>query len=131
MNLKLVMVDDDELVIFLHKMIIDSSGLFLDIKACNSGRAALDYMCEQQADDTFFLVLLDINMPVMNGWDVLDAVQGMPFAGNMRVVMLTSSINTADKEKASKYPQVISFREKPLTVEMCAEIKRLPDIAGL
>jgi CheY-like chemotaxis protein len=75
--------------------------------------------------------LLDINMPVMNGWEFLQAVQTTDFADSLSVIMVTSSIDQGDREQARQFKQVITFMEKPLNVETCKQILHLPELSNM
>jgi CheY-like chemotaxis protein len=88
-----------------------------------NGREALDNLLATADADTRSLILLDINMPVMSGWEFLDAIQDQPFAKHMKVAMVTSSVDASDKLKAKTYPQVVGFLEKPITVDMLNDLK--------
>jgi CheY-like chemotaxis protein len=73
------------------------------------------------------LILLDINMPVMNGWDFLDLYAALEaeLPKKICIVMLSSTVDQADYDRANTYSQVSGFHSKPLTKE------NLPDIAAL
>lgn len=60
------------------------------------------------------LVLLDLDMPLMDGWEFLDALANVPSAQSIRVFVQTSSIQPDDQEKALSYKQVAGFFSKPL-----------------
>lgn len=60
------------------------------------------------------LILLDLDMPLMDGWEFLAALANHSPAASVRVFVLTSSINSDDKTKASNYPAVKGFFIKPL-----------------
>jgi CheY-like chemotaxis protein len=65
------------------------------------------------------ILFLDINMPVLSGWDVLDKFINFPEVTKQqfKIFMLSSSVNTEDKQKASNNPMVSGFIEKPLTID--------------
>lgn len=130
MDLQVLIVDDDEIVIFLHEVVVVKSGLSPAPLSFKDGKAALDYLQEQYQEGVHYLVLLDINMPIMNGWEFLEALQIEPCSSCVSVVMVTSSINGLDREKARQYKQVVDFVEKPLHLEACERIKHLPAFAG-
>lgn len=124
MSLHVMLIDDDETVIYLHKIIVKDSSLTKDPYCAYNGKQALEYLQQKQnTDPVHFLVLLDINMPIMNGWEFLDGIQQEDFAGKITVVMVTSSTDNADRKKARAYKQVIDFVEKPITNTDCEKIK--------
>ena len=57
-------------------------------------------------------MLLDLNMPIMNGWQFLDTLIGIDpdFANKLKIVVLSSSVDPKDKEKAADYPNIILFQ---------------------
>ena len=129
MNPKILIVDDDKMVTMLHKLMVERSKLGTNPKAFSDGKAALDFLNIEHDDSEHYLVLLDINMPIMNGWEFLDAVNEKSFANQLHVVMVTSSVDNGDKLKATQYPQVIGFLEKPLKIDNCNFIKTIPSVA--
>lgn len=128
MSLKVLLVDDDAMIIFLHKYVVQISGLSSDPVCLANGEEAIDYLQVNYSSGDHYLVLLDINMPVMDGWGFLDAIQAMPFTDLIIVIVVSSSIDNHDRERALKYKHVIDFIEKPLDVELCEQIKRLPQL---
>lgn len=131
MKLKTLIVDDDEMVIFLHKIAVADSGLSPHPDAVINGRLALDYISQNADSDISFLILLDINMPEMDGWEFLDAIQKLDSAAGIYVVMVTSSVDHRDRKRAQAYNQVIDYIEKPLTVSTCSLIKNLDQLQNL
>lgn len=123
MKINTLLVDDDEVVLFLHRMLLERSTLPSPSGIFHNGKEALDFICKEPPNRTPCLVFLDINMPVMNGWEFLDAVQQERFRDKVYVVMVTSSINSQDVHTASKYPQVIDYIEKPLRREFFPVLK--------
>lgn len=126
-----MIVDDDEIVIALHKIIVEKSGLSPAPESFTGGKEALNYLEEQHQEGHSYLILLDINMPNMSGWDFLDIIQTKSISGHISVIMVTSSIDIKDKEMAEQYKHVIDFVEKPLNFDVCKRIKQLLQIAHL
>ena len=122
MALEIVIVDDDDVFLFLHNLTVADSGLATSTHDYDSGKKALQYLEEHNKPDEYYLIFLDINMPIMNGWQFLDAIQSLPYADQVSVVIVTSSIDTSDREKAKLYDQVIDFVEKPLNISDCGRI---------
>lgn len=123
MTFRTLIVDDDSIIIFIHKKLVSKSGFPVAPESYLNGREVLDKLIASADDSTHSLILLDINMPVMSGWEFLDAIQDQPFAKHMKVAMVTSSVDASDKLKAITYPQVIGFLEKPITVDMLNDLK--------
>ena len=123
MNLKVLLVDDDEVVLFLHDLMIIKSELSTKTIAFKSGITALDFLYQQHSKDERYLIFLDIHMPVMNGWQFLDAIQQSSLQDRVSVVITTSSIDSADHRRAKNYPVITEYLEKPLTAEIFARIK--------
>ncbi|MEP3389538.1 MAG: response regulator, partial [Reichenbachiella sp.] len=101
------------------------------VHECHNGKMALDYIenkGEFASNGTTYpkpeLILLDINMPVMNGFEFLDAYKVLPkdLRGGIVISMLTSSLNKLDKDKAEKYHDVSDFITKPITKEHLLDI---------
>jgi CheY-like chemotaxis protein len=123
MTFRTLIVDDDSIIIFIHKKLVGKCGYPLAPETYLNGREALDNLMSTADESSLSIVLLDINMPVMSGWEFLDAIQDKPFAKNMKVAMVTSSVDASDKLKAKTYSQVVGFLEKPITVGMLNELK--------
>ena len=69
------------------------------------------------------VIFLDINMPVMDGWNFLENFANqVPLHAYTNIYMVTSSIDPADQEKVKKYPAVKVFITKPFSVESLEQI---------
>jgi len=119
-----LLVDDDETSNFMHQLLLEDLQVAGQIYVSLNGKEALDFLrtnCLEPRLPCPELILLDINMPVMNGFEFLDKFQYLPFRQAIRVVLLTSSVNAKDAEKASAYP-VSGLVNKPLTEEKLKEL---------
>ncbi|WP_223654442.1 response regulator [Hymenobacter psoromatis] len=76
------------------------------------------------------LILLDLNMPVMDGWEFLDAFMKLPLTKQVCVFVLTSSIHPDDREKAKHYGMVKGFFSKPLDGNSVAWMQQFVQLAG-
>ncbi len=121
MRFETIITDDDEMVIFLHKISVVESELSEKPVIAYDGSQAFQYILAHTKDS--FLVLLDLNMPEMDGWQFLDAIQKIKNT-LIYVVVVTSSVDARDRKKAYTYPQVIDYIEKPLSIESCLRIKK-------
>lgn len=129
MSVKTLIVDDDKAVQFFHKLTVTESKLSDDPLIFVDGQKALDYLDLNFKESDYYLVLLDINMPVMDGWEFLKIVSEKPYTDHVFLAMVTSSVDRADKEKATAYTQVIDFVEKPISFEECKRIRLMSQIA--
>ncbi len=122
----ILLIDDDESTNFLHKIIIEQYGCAQKIETARSSMAALEFL-KKRIDSSYphpDLIFLDINMPMMDGWEFLEEYKKLQNDQKCRVVimMLTTSLNPADKQKAEEFKEIDGFRNKPLTEEMLDEI---------
>jgi CheY-like chemotaxis protein len=123
----ILLIDDDNITNFLNKKIIMNSGLASSIEAFDSGNEAIRYIHDifdgMLSKPVPELILLDIMMPVMDGFDVLDELEKLPAATkeNMRVIMLSSSLDKRDRDRAMTYSMVTDFLSKPLTIKNIKE----------
>lgn len=121
----ILLVDDDRATNFIHKMVIEESGLFKECHVRENGEEALQFLMNSDADrGSPDVIVLDINMPVMNGWEFIEALSELEEVQkpNVVVVMLTTSLNPDDRMKAERLAKVDRFYLKPLNQEMLEEI---------
>lgn len=116
-----MIIDDDDIVLFLHDLMIKESGLSTDPLGFSNGKAAMDYLQENYTVTDSYLIFLDINMPVMNGWQFLELIEERKY--QVTVIIVSSSIDSADYQKAKKYPSVKEYITKPLTIETSIRVK--------
>jgi CheY-like chemotaxis protein len=113
---KILLVDDDEAFNFLNRNILIDNGVNCTIHEVLNGRAALDYL--ERNEKCPDVILLDINMPVMDGHEFLEQLaQGNKCAGTSRIFILTSSLRDEDRIKSLKNELVKGYFEKPLNGE--------------
>lgn len=124
----ILLVDDDEGTNFYHKVIFGKADIAEKIEAALNGEEALKIFSYHSADNQEFclpeLIFLDINMPVMNGWEFLAHFRELNRAiiEKCKIVMLTSSVNPDDEKKACEFPEIKLFKSKPLMPENIPEI---------
>lgn len=124
---KVLLVDDDDISNYLTEVLIQKLDFSGEIEVYKNGEEALNYIreCIISKGDLKVpeLVILDINMPVMDGFEFLEEFEKLQNTNNMEipVVMLTTSNYNNDIQKAQKY-KVAGFVNKPLTEEKFLEI---------
>jgi len=129
-----LLVDDDEINNFISIKLIKKALLNTEIMACLNGKFAIDQLVEIQRNDIGKLpdyILLDINMPIMNGWEFLDEYKRLNIdpLGKTKIFIISSSVFSNDINKARSYPLVKDFISKPLNVDKIVELFKVEDHA--
>ena len=113
-------IDDDTIFVYGIKRIMNEIDFCDEIIVYANGESALNELRSlvQEGKKLPDLILLDLNMPVMDGWVFLDDFVKIPNHNqdHLSLYILTSSINPSDIEKAKNYPIVNNFISKPVTV---------------
>jgi len=121
-------VDDDPITLMLCKMVINKALFSNKIITAKNGEDALNYFKTLKDTGTGIkpqLIFLDLNMPIMGGWEFLDSFSTAEYSeyNTINVIILSSTIDPEDLEKAKKYPMVLDFLSKPITKEMLEYVK--------
>lgn len=125
--ISILLVDDDEINNFISIKLIKKAIDNTAISACLNGRFAIEELVEIQKHDPSLLpdfILLDINMPIMNGWEFLDEYKRLNIdpQGKSKIYIISSSVFSNDINKARSYPLVKNFISKPLSVDKIKEM---------
>ena len=128
---KVLCVDDDTIALTISQLLLKRAGFAEEVITSIDGSDALEYFERlfaenaNPADLAPELILLDINMPVMNGWEFLEAYVPLyeHILPKTRIVILSSTIDPEDFALAKKFPVVIQFISKPLSIESLEELK--------
>ena len=119
-----MLVDDDTSFNFLNRIILNTSGVKCEIDECLDGMAALEYA--KSAEQCPDVILLDINMPIMDGFEFLEEFEKRyKCRDHTKVFVLTSSNQDEDREKALKFSCVKGYFDKPLSAKHVMEIVSL------
>ena len=118
-----MLIDEDEIDNIINQKIIESNNFAQDIKVFRVGQNALDFLKEEGKKDEKDrklpdLIFLDINMPLMDGFQFLDEFdkEDMPQSvkDKCKIVMLSSSISPRDIDRAASNKYVKKYLNKPL-----------------
>lgn len=120
----LCIIDDDNIFTLVAKKIVNLVGFCEDTILLKNGREALDYFKELESKGSVFpeVLFLDLNMPLMGGFEFLNELEKIQGAEKTKVFIFTSSIDPDDQSKAKEFSVVEQFVEKPLTVEKLKSI---------
>jgi len=125
MKIKLIyLIDDDSIVLMFGRRLINAHPDYEAIHLFETADEALDALRDavKNGDDIPELILLDLNMPMMDGWDFVNVLQEMESLRKIPVAIVTSSIDPSDIRKYNETPGVIAFIEKPMTAEKLSDL---------
>ncbi len=127
---QLLLIDDSELDNMVNCRMVERNNFASNIVVKTTALAALDYLSETLKHDRENLpemIFLDIRMPEMDGFGFLERFHQMAedIRKKCRVVMVSSSIDPDDYQKAADNPYVVKFVNKPLTNEIFDQLKAL------
>ena len=121
-----LLIDDDKAINFMTKMLIKKAEITDHIETTLNGQEAIEYLTNsgkhEKTDNIYpkpMLIFLDINMPVMDGWEFAEAYSKLTLdqKGDTKIIILTSSFNPDDKERALKLSAISGFQRKILTMD--------------
>jgi|TARA_R110002096_G_scaffold243337_2_gene435465 CheY-like chemotaxis protein len=113
---EIILVDDDPIVILLQKKLMEKAGISHKVISFNNGEDVIEFLSEKESGSNY-LMFLDINMPGLSGWEVLDKLEGMDIPFGLKVIIITSSIEDADRFKAKSYDRIVDFWVKPFSLQ--------------
>lgn len=118
-------IDDDPIFVYGTRVLLNSNSSYCsNILVYENGREALDVL-ETTLNTNEFpdVIFLDLNMPVMNGWQFLDEFSKIiDIDKKTKIYILSSSVNPADIQKSKEYKIVKNFISKPLTEEIFSSL---------
>jgi len=120
-----LLVEDDPITIMVCERIIKMTFFAEKVTSCLNGKIALDYLLSIHENETLpKIIFLDINMPVMNGWDFLLQLEKEKahFKEFPDIYLLSSTVDPEDYTKAKNFLLVKDFISKPLSKEALEKI---------
>lgn len=129
------LIDDDKIYQFTARKILESTGLAKSILSFYNGSEAIGYLRENQSkekDQLPDVIFLDINMPVMNGWQFLEEFHKMTQSLKkiITIYVVSSSVDDCDIQKSKAYTSVTDYIVKPINrIKYQQLIERLNGVA--
>ena len=113
------LIDDDNIYQFTARKLVESTGLAKNIQSFYNGSDAINYFKDQSNNNPETLpdvIFLDINMPIMNGWEFLEEYNKLSnkFSKPIVVYVVSSSIDSNDMQKSKEYKAVSDYLVKPI-----------------
>lgn len=115
----ILLVDDDYPTNMLHQFVLKRVDLFKQVEVAQTATDALAILAKGNFQPN--IIFLDINMPAMNGFEFIEALRNTGI-DIPPIVLLTTSHNPADQEKANTYNEIKLYQNKPLNVGMVQDI---------
>lgn len=116
------LIEDDVVTTFLIKTLMEKFSFASQVFTYQNGAEALEAL--QESQDFPDLLFLDLNMPVMDGWQFLEEIRDIPEFSSIPTYILTSSIDPSDKSKSNSFPNVKGYLVKPIGPKDLAAIQQ-------
>ncbi|MCE7063658.1 response regulator [Dyadobacter sp. CY326] len=112
------LIDDSAFDLFIYEKLLLKSGITDSVKTFNSARDALKHLVSQGANLPESVILLDLQMPDMNGFEFIEEFDSLPplLQEKIRIFMLSSTIDTRDIDKARASLHILDLLPKPLEI---------------
>lgn len=117
--MKTFVIDDDVLSTFITENMLEFEKITQDISTFLSATDALEVIRTSSEENLPDLILLDLNMPLFDGWEFLEALTPpeQKFKRKCRIYILTSSVDKSDRLRMKEYPNVLGMFHKPISSE--------------
>lgn len=122
-EIKIVLIDDSEWELFFHQELLHLNEIADEILSFTSAEDALNYFNQQNEEMIQHVILTDIHMPGMNGFEFVDRLATFPFyiTSNLELFFLSSTVDYYELKKAKSYKGVNDIFSKPLNVNLLVD----------
>jgi CheY-like chemotaxis protein len=119
-----ILIDDSAFDLFIYEKLIIKSGIGNSVRPFNSAQDALQYLIKEEENLPRTVILLDLQMPSMNGFEFVEEFDLLPTSlkDKIRIYMLSSTIDTRDIDKAKASASIIDLLSKPLEISLLKKI---------
>ena len=113
---KAMLIDDSEIDLFIHRRFLELCKFSNELITYRSAETALEWLRNLDGQPAPELIFLDLNMPVLDGFSFLNQFNALPekVRNGTRIVVLTSSGSTSDREQVFLHQNVIKMITKPI-----------------
>ncbi len=118
-------IDDDEIYLFSVKKVLEMNKLSDKVLEFRNGQEAIDFFSTcYDPENLPDVILLDINMPIMNGWEFIEAFKKLKpnFPKDILLYVVSSSVDRTDVDKAKSLSNVHDYLIKPMTASQLKNI---------
>ena len=126
-NLKLTcLIDDDPIFLFGTQKLMELENFSESYVTYDNGEDAINSLkaINEQKGLLPDVILLDLNMPIMDGWQFLEELERLSTPKKLTVYIVTSSVDPSDLERVTRYSAVKTYLVKPITSEVLEQIKQ-------
>jgi CheY-like chemotaxis protein len=123
---KVIVIDDDPINNMICEKMVQHAQFADEVNSFLSALDALEWVKHFKDSTSDIFILLDINLPLMNGWEFLEQLQHLKDNDHpidFSIYIHSSSVSVDDQQKAIDNPLVSGFILKPLTLEKLAQLK--------
>jgi len=119
MDFNFLVIDDDEINLFIMNKLVEKTGYKTTMVSKTNGKSGYEYLQElvNNGQPLPKLIFVDVNMPVLNGWEFLEHYMNLNIQENVAIYMLSSSVYEVDLNKAGTYKFIKGFISKPISIE--------------
>lgn len=119
-------VDDDSVYQFTASRTLKATHMAHEILQFQNGNEALAFLRDaaSKSQPVPDIIFLDINMPIKDGWGFLDEFQQLKarIGKDIKIYMVSSSIDPRDRNRARNFPEVTDYMEKPISMTKFSEV---------
>lgn len=118
---EVLVIEDDKIFATVHNHMLKRT-LGCEPKIFANAQSAVEFLDSEKNKTRNSLILLDLNMPGMNGWDFMEAICNKEYRDQILVIIVTSSLFWEDYNRSKDYDQVIAYFTKPLKKEKLQDL---------
>jgi response regulator of citrate/malate metabolism len=123
MSRNILIVDDDSIVQFIHQKLIQKIHPNEVVQSFLNTKDALDFILKSTNESMKYLVFLDINLLPFNAWEWIELLRENQVASQVEIILISSSVDSEDMDKAAQFSEIKGFVSKPLRVENLEHLK--------